>query len=462
MRVRGQITSAVTAVAALLALAAACRQIVGIGDEPPTNLTDAGTVKADAGADAGGETGGEAGPACGIAYAPTSCEVCLESNCCRPAKACAGGTACSALEVCLGACAGDVTCRATCVEEHRVGADPLEIALGACLAGACAKPCGISCGGFAQGFGPDAAASCESCITQNDCSLGTACGTDPACLSIAWCRLTNPWGDRYQACRASFLDAGHDAWTALDRGLLSACGTDCAMHRQWDCVGSSSMATLATSSSLVGSLVDGLDQSKPTADAAVTACSVLDPSCTSALSSGTTDADGSVTLALPAPVTGTSVTGYFSITGSDLLPELYFWGFPLSEPTFAFTVPTMSTADRDAVTSLIASLDGGSFDLSSHALIAINVTDCTGMTAEGVQIAVSPSDPETRVFYFSGSGISATADSTDPTGSAIVVNVPAGTVTLTVTPKDLGKPSSVSQLFTRAGTITSLAQPPNQ
>ena len=131
---------------ATVAVAVACRQLVGIGDAPPMGAAVDATA-----ADSGAPEAGSDGPACGIAYAPEACGSCLVSSCCPQATACAESAACSKLEGCLGACAGDTACRATCVSANRFGPDVFETQLASCLAKSCAQPCGISCGGFAGG-----------------------------------------------------------------------------------------------------------------------------------------------------------------------------------------------------------------------------------------------------------------------------------------------------------------------
>src|SRR5271170_6303119 len=99
--------SAAAGAAALLAIVAACRQLVGIGDAPPTHVADASAESPDARAGAGS--------ACGVAYAGAQCETCVETSCCTQATACANDPACSSLEACFGMCNGDPTCRAKCI-----------------------------------------------------------------------------------------------------------------------------------------------------------------------------------------------------------------------------------------------------------------------------------------------------------------------------------------------------------
>ena len=439
----------------LLVVAAACRQLVGISDEPPMALVDAGPPKV--------EASGEP-EAASIVYAGASCEACLEHSCGPQATACAGGSACSGLEGCLGQCdGGDPTCRARCVDQHRIGPDPLEIQLAACLAAHCEQPCGIVCGGFAEDFGPDAAAGCQTCVLDNACSTFRTCGTDPECQALAACVLTNQFGDRRAACQAPF-DAGRDAYASAVIAA-QACQNACALGSQWYCVGSPPMFSgTGKPTPLFLTLYDQLSKSTPIADASVVVCSPEDPTCSQILFSGTTGADGGVTVTIPAGGLNTGATGYIRITGNGLVPELFFWGFPLSEPSLTEAVPTVSKLLESVVASSAAGL-GVPVDTSSHAIVALGAVDCQITTAPGVQFSISPSDRDagTHVFYFSQSSLSPTADSTDSTGAALIVNVPPGPITVTARPTALGgRASSVVQGFARPGAVTVFVPAANQ
>jgi hypothetical protein len=69
-------------------------------------------------------------------------------------------------------------------------------------------------------------------------------------------------------------------------------------------------------------------------------------------------------------------------------------------------------------------------------------------------VTVDPPDPRAITYYFQGGIASLSATETDTSGLAGVVNVVPGTVTLTVTPRALGKPSSVGRVHVRQGTLS--------
>jgi len=437
----------------LLVLAAACRQLVGIGDAPPT---------APAGADAG--TDAETGLP-GIAYAGAQCEACLQSNCAAQAAACAAEPPCGVLEGCLGACdGGQVTCRARCLAAHRIGVDPADIALSACLAGSCAPPCGLTCGAFGAEFGVDAAQGCETCLFDNGCGNGQTCASDPQCLGLALCQLTNPFLDREQACSEAF-DGGTSAGSALSNVAVGACHDQCAVGSQWFCVGSSLPARLSTQTTLTLQLNDVITGAL-VAGATVAACSPLDPACSADagyLSIATSGPEGGLTLTISSGSTG-GPTGYLAITAPTLTPELFYWGYPLSEPTLGEGIPVLSTNDTQSLVQLGES-DGIPVDLQTHAFVGLGVLDCMHALAPDVKISISPMDPDggTRVVYEKGGVPDPTATQTDSTGTAVIVNVPVSDqVTITATPVALGRPSSIVSVITRPGTDTYIQLPVNQ
>jgi hypothetical protein len=142
-----------------------------------------------------------------------------------------------------------------------------------------------------------------------------------------------------------------------------------------------------------------------------------------------------------------------------VIPELLFWGFPLSEARLTDQIGTFS--QTTATASALSSLLGVPVDLK-RALVAVGATDCGINGAPGVTFSISPADADTQVFYATGTGFSSADSGTGPQGLALFVNVPVGTVTVTAIPGALGHASSVVQGFTRAGTVTGFGAPVNQ
>src|SRR5580693_8206568 len=90
----------IAAVAVIISVIA-CRQLVGITDNPPTDLTST---------------------LCGLPYGTSLCASCASTNCCAESTACSTDPVCSPYESCLGACNGDSKCRSQCTIDTSVGA----------------------------------------------------------------------------------------------------------------------------------------------------------------------------------------------------------------------------------------------------------------------------------------------------------------------------------------------------
>lgn len=429
-----------TVVMTLLVAAAACRQLVGIGDAPPTEAS-------------------EAGPACGVSYAGSKCQACLEQHCCGNAQACATDMACNALEACLGSCApGNEGCRATCSRAHLLGPNEPEDRLAACLAFNCSTYCGLACGGVAANFEPPADASCQTCIFNSVCPQATACADDPECLAYWRCALTNYLPDREQACEAQH-EAGADAYAAFTSGLQAPCGETCGIGTRWDCIGHTGpyMSSSPTTATLH---LSNAAARTPLVGATVDLCLPTDPGCDAGVFAGTSDDAGVAVIHVPAPVGSPAYgpTGYLQITQPAVLPELIFWDFPLSESSFSAPVVLFTPAQGAGL-----ELDlNGKVDMNLGAVVAY-VFDCTGAQAPGVNFAVTdPPGSSPIVLYWQGGMPSPGATTTDGQGFAVLFNVPIGEVTLTATPSTLGRASSQVSVVTRQSWVTQAAFNPNK
>lgn len=465
MGVRPRRIVAVAGPALVLAIAAACRQIVGIGDQPPTDFArDAAVVEASA-----RDGAPDAGPD-GVVYAGAACESCLQNNCGVESAACAADPACAPLEGCLGGCdGGNLTCRAGCYEAHRIDPNQADIQLSACLANHCESPCGLECGGITATLGVDAAAGCQTCVVQEGaCSAGETCASDPQCIGRFWCATTNPFLDRAQACAAT-LDAGADAFSAISGVAGGACHDSCGLGQQWFCVGLGlPTQPQGPGTALTVAVIDYELPSNVDVDASVAVCSPSDWTCpadASPLSSGMTGANGEVTLTVPNSGAIYGPFGYLDISGGSLQHEVYYWGFPLSEPAMSAGVGTLTVGEVQEAVTLVES-QGVPVDTDDHAFALVQASDCTLAHAENVRISISGGDPDAgaRVIYQQGETLSVTATQTDSSGRAAIVNIPGDTlVNITASPLPLGgKPSSVVTVYAPKGTFLNVQAPVNQ
>jgi hypothetical protein len=429
-----------------LGVLAACRQLVGIHDDPPSGPA----------AESGDAGAGDAA-VCGIAYAGAACEACLETSCCPEANACKGDLACSVLEGCLGACdGGDPACRAKCTFAHIVGADTNETQLAACLGSQCEGPCGLPCDGVAEYFGADAAPGCQSCLATTSCA-GQTCGVGSACPSSLSCALAYHTLDRLEACAGLGPDAGPTALASL----ATACGAPCLIGQQWECIGHlETTAPTAQATSLQVELFDQVS-AEPVSGAAIGVCTPFALDCAPAPEATTDDGGFAVPpVTVPAAPAGSLQTGYLVVTGVGLYPTLIYWGFPLSEPTAWIETGVLSNADL----SLLEAAGVSEYDASvdpSRGIVGVKAVDCDYTPATGVTFDVQPADAETQVFYSTGGALIPTGPTTN-LGSAIIVDVPTGLVTIRATPAGFDHPSSVITVLSKAGAFTAAGMPPNQ
>jgi hypothetical protein len=424
---------------ALIAALAACRQLVGIGDSPPSGV-------ADASAEGGAGPGIDAGGSCGPAFASGDCQSCISSYCCLQAAACGTTPTCSALESCLGACSADAGCRAQCGVDHGLGNDPATPAFEACLAGQCATECGLSCGGLAAVFPPARAADCEACIVKGPCADVTACATDLACQARIRCWFSSETLDVQQACAAG-LDGGMSLANAGADPLAGSCSADCSWGSDWSCVGNVHWppANLGPVTVTVNVLAAG--SSDPIAGAAVEVCTSGDPTCSPPRASGPTDQDGSATLvrqSIPS-----AETEYVDITSPQIAPTDVFFFFPVSEAQGTVQVSVFTPAQvagGGAIVGIPIDPDAGGIVVTQH--------DCRGGLAPGVSFSLAPKG-SSQVVYFAGGQLDVGATATDTTGTAIVFNAPAlpNALVLTATLPDAGQPMSRMHIFARRAGI---------
>jgi hypothetical protein len=148
--------------------------------------------------------------------------------------------------------------------------------------------------------------------------------------------------------------------------------------------------------------------------------------------------------------------GMFEVQRSDLIPMNYYPGQMLAGE--AAQVGSVSMMNGQSA-SLIGQELGVPLDLgpdSGSGMIFLGVYDCNDHRAAGVTFGISNGGAKTIVFYLQNGFPSTTASTTDSKlGGGGVVNVPAGTSTLTATLN--GRNIGTANVVVRAGTIVQLS-----
>jgi hypothetical protein len=324
-----------------------CRQLVGITDDPPADLT---------------------ATLCGFSYGTNVCASCVEESCCAESTACAANPACASYQSCVNQCAGDPKCRAGCMASDP-GVAPEVSALDACLAASCETPCGLTCASIVERITPpDASAPCAACFEQQACRTAAACASSAECDEYTRCYVACSTPDCRQACAAG-RDAGAALFASVEDVYANACSMACAYGQNWNCVGHVVYpATDITSLTQSGAILD-YTTGQPVAG--VELCASYDCATCGAPGEsyglGLTDAKGLYSLALQLPDisafggTGRSFEGCTRTTSPGIVTAWGYMGFPQTQPAWnigpAYAM-TMSTPD-EMVTLLTGSASPG-------------------------------------------------------------------------------------------------------
>ena len=428
--------------AAMAVAPLACRQLVGIGDDPPQGPPATST-------DSGAEGG--------FTYGQGDCATCVATSCAAQATACAGTPSCAALEGCLSAANGDPTKRAQCGVDHGLGYDGATPAFEACLAGACHDACGLTCGGLAAVFPPATATACEACIVKQECGAVTACATDPGCQAGLRCQFSSRTPDVQQACPPLSPDAGIPLLTAAKNPpIASSCSMECSWGADWSCLGRVDWPLAARGPVTLTADVDNYLTALPVTDATVRVCAVGDTGCSSPIVTGNTDDAGTVTLT--GPVFPMRELFYIDVTSPSITELIQFDVAPESALQFRFPATTVPPGELVTVASVAqVTLD------QTRGVVDVLMHDCRLAPAPGVTFSIDPAGSSTLV-YNKGNIPDPTATATDSQGVAVFFNteVTPAVLRISVSPPVPGQPPSVlPPIFSRAGVAEIIyAMPP--
>ena len=410
-----------TAVAAAIGVAA-CRQLVGIGDEPP----GAGTSgAADASVDAPAQCGG-------FAWTGGTCDACMQSACCAEQTACRGDAICAANYDCLAKCpGGDDVCRSACISLP----DAVMAPVASCQARSCATECGLRCGGV-TGLQPGLTdlpdSACVSCIySGTNCAAALAYTRSVACMTQQFCledcnRLDEfCWDD-------CFASAAGRACNLGDGGLgpaLSACSQICGTGPDWSCLGHVTWPPTTVPTVTYDLHVVDYQTGVSVPDVRGAVCGVSDPDCTKPRGAFMADASGQVPVTTPSGFTG--YTQLEAAPDAGYVAELLFHYPPAVQsldPAWDYSVVMLPAG----LLNMLSLAVGPPFD-TSRGVIYAEPYDCADNPAPGVSFTISPADSKATPFYeVDGNPTgqpTATATSAGPAVGGGFVNVAPGLVT---------------------------------
>ncbi len=365
------------AVVAAITGVLACRQLVGITDNPPEDLVTS---------------------FCGLPYGTNVCASCVQASCCTESAACAADATCSAYESCLGKCSGDPKCRSQCTIDNPVGTASDVSALSACLASNCESACGLACGGVANLLSPPGAAvACEQCLQQKSaCAQGRACGTSVECDGLWRCWLACTTVDCLGACTAS-NDAGASLVRDLYQEYSGVCSAACNYGNDWTCAGTFNQWPSAQSPTvnLTWWVYDYQSQTGVNGADVEICTSCPCPSANApVLAHGSTDSNGYFTLPVPQVVSPVGVPSALCVQATAAGYMTTFQQFvPLSKP--AVSIQDLLTPPAAAATPLLTvsaqtaneTAFGATYD-PARGVIGVTVWDCLGSPANDVNVTL--------------------------------------------------------------------------
>jgi hypothetical protein len=399
--------------------------------------------------------------ACGLRAQPGDCRACVAAHCCDEAAACAQDPACSAVESCLLECGSDYACRARCSLDNAASQQTDVPRLDTCVAANCNDACGLTCGMSTAFTTPDSAPTCERCLNEN-CGATLACTTSLDCQLAGHCVASCFSPD----CRGACLQGDGGALfvsQALSAGLH--CLAPCDIGELWQCIGKVSWPLAQSGPSDVTlTLLDQQQGGPPMQGILVKACPPgTDRQCLHPLSTGTTGADGKVTLTLlPVQSPGYGFWGYFDLTlpapPPGALHYLYFLSFPLSVEHAALSLSIYSATAFANLLSIPAFKPD-----PARGYLQVTATDCLTIPAPNVTFVAHGIDDMTHEVYLQGGLLNAAATATDRLGTVFFLNAPAAPIRVDATPIPLGGVvSSTVNVFVRAGALSIVQAIPTQ
>ncbi len=398
------------------------------------------------------------GSACGLPVAAGACQSCVASSCCAEATACAAEQECSDFESCVLGCGPDYVCRTQCNVTHQPGPGKTVPTFDQCVATSCNQACGTQCGLTASPSSPDAAAACSECITGKVCSPVQACASSLECAIVERCVSGCRTVDCHDTCLAND-DAG--LFTAVEVGLIGACLRQCQLGNLWTCVGGVSWPLAPAGVNTVDFSVVDSSTNAPVPDPVVKACNKTDLDCASPVASTTGSSMGLGTLDMPShAAVGLGFGGYYDIdaTAHGEMHWLVFASSPLTEAQASFMWTVLSQSN---LATLLGS--AGLMPMAGMGHVAVGAVDCLVSNASDVVVTAttgSGMDLSAQRYYLAGGALSKIATATDLTGYAFFFNVPPGSVTVTATPRALGRVSSTQIINVRASTVSSVVALP--
>lgn len=173
-------------------------------------------------------------------------------------------------------------------------------------------------------------------------------------------------------------------------------------------------------------------------------CRKLDIDCANPLDETDSNEQGMLEFQLPA-----GFDGYAELNDPAIVPALYFFSPPVRSDQ---TMPAAHIAGPLVVAGLVQQA-GGSFG-EEYGLLVLTTEDCQGAAAPGIRYESPQIDDDTRAFYSIGGLPTTSSTGTDETGYGGLLNLNAGTVTVSGVVIEEDETVATLSLLSRAGSVT--------
>jgi hypothetical protein len=264
-------------------------------------------------------------------------------------------------------------------------------------------------------------AACSSCVSDSCLSEHASCGAD--CQDLKY-PMSPAWNVT-------------DAAEPFVRCVATQCEAACNVL--WGCVKNYRWPEKDAAYSVTLRVNDALQEDRNIAGATVTACQGRDPACSVGMgqeSSGTTDANGHVTLAL-----SRGFVGYFLVEKKEdgYVPMIASWSQPSYVVDNTFTVSMFKPAWIQAMASQVNVMlekDVGHVIFKALNCLPLRYIGDAELNAdaEGVSVSYTPRSSGSSDVVYVSTGLAidraANATSTAGLGYGGIFNLPAGAVTL--------------------------------
>jgi hypothetical protein len=218
----------------------------------------------------------------------------------------------------------------------------------------------------------------------------------------------------------------------------------CEQNPTWSCLGGAGLPLPEARPATVIFQLRDLIRDEPAAGVTAKLCRKLDFDCAQPLVTGMRgDNEGTLTVEV-----GAGFDGYVELNSPDRLPGIYFFYPPVSGDRVIPNVPLIRSGELQQFAAL-----AGKPVVSGRGHVMLGAYNCRQEPAEGVRLFSDDADSNTTPFYLVKRVPTVTASGTDSSGRGGMINLRAGSISVSGSTPD-GRAIGSVGLFVRAGTIT--------